>query len=218
MDTASSWLGRRASRRGEERLGDGYEAGAHDLEDRVPVDGGARFLDGVPEALEHVGDVHRRGGHLGIDRRARPRLGRHGDPQPPGIGAHLARVRTRRRRREVLLADRGPVDGVEEVGGVADGAGEPEGSLSPNSGSPTSGPDGTRPRLGLSPTSPQQDAGIRIEPAPSLPCAIGTAPAATSAAAPPLDPPTPRSRSHGLRVGPVRRGSVAKLIANSGTW
>ena len=80
-----------------------------------------------------------------------------------------------------------------------------------------SGPHGVRPRLGLRPTRPQQDAGIRIEPAPSLPCAIGTAPAATSAAAPPLDPPTPRCRSHGLRVGPCLTDSVEKLIAISGT-
>ena len=80
-----------------------------------------------------------------------------------------------------------------------------------------SGPHGVRPRLGLSPTSPQQDAGIRIEPAPSLPCAIGTAPAATSAAAPPLEPPTPRSRFHGLRVGPCLTDSVAKPRPISGT-
>jgi hypothetical protein len=41
-------------------------------------------------------------------------------------------------------------------------------------------------RLGFKPTTPQQVAGILSEPAPSLPCARGTAPAATSAAAPPL--------------------------------
>src|SRR5262245_48215555 len=80
-----------------------------------------------------------------------------------------------------------------------------------------SGPHGTRPRLGLRPTRPQQAAGIRMDPAPSLPWATGTAPAATRAAAPPLDPPTPRSRSHGLRVGPYLTDSVEKLIAISGT-
>ena len=58
---------------------------------------------------------------------------------------------------------------------------------------PPSGPTETRPRAGFSPTSPQHDAGIRIEPPPSLPCATGTIPAATAAAAPPLDPPGVRS-------------------------
>ncbi len=57
---------------------------------------------------------------------------------------------------------------------------------------------------------------MRSEPPPSLPCAIGTSPAATAAAEPPEDPPGVRSRSHGLRVGPVKRGSVVGRIANSG--
>ena len=87
----------------------------------------------------------------------------------------------------------------------------------PNPASPVSGPQGVRPRLGFSPTRPQQDAGMRSEPAPSLPCASGTAPAATRAAAPPLDPPTPCSRFQGLRVGPCLTDSVEKLIAISGT-
>ena len=73
--------------------------------------------------------------------------------------------------------------------------------------SPRSGPRETRPRLGLSPTSPQQAAGMRIEPPPSLPCASGTIPAATAAAEPPEEPPGVRSRSHGLRVG----AGVARL-------
>ena len=47
----------------------------------------------------------------------------------------------------------------------------------------------TRSRVGLNPTRPQQAAGIRIEPPPSLACAIGRAPAATSAADPPDDAP-----------------------------
>ena len=76
-------------------------------------------------------------------------------------------------------------------------------SLSPNSASPMSGPQGVRPRVGLSPITPQHAAGTRSEPAPSEPCAIGTAPAATSAAEPPLEPPALRSGSYGLRVGPV---------------
>ena len=44
---------------------------------------------------------------------------------------------------------------------------------------------------------------MRIEPSPSLPCAIGTSPAATAAAAPPDEPPGVRSVRHGLRVDAV---------------
>ena len=55
--------------------------------------------------------------------------------------------------------------------------------------SPASGPMGLRARVGLSPKRPQQEAGIRIEPPPSVACAIGTMPAATAAAEPPLEPP-----------------------------
>src|SRR4051812_16975782 len=79
---------------------------------------------------------------------------------------------------------------------------------SPPLSSPASGANEVRPRLGLSPNSPQHDAGIRIEPPPSLPCAIGTSPAATAQPAPPLDPPGVRVRSYGLRVGGHAGGSV----------
>ena len=75
-------------------------------------------------------------------------------------------------------------------------------------GSPYIGAPLTRPRLGFSPTSPQQLAGIRIDPPPSEPCATGTSPAATAAAAPPLEPPAIRSRSHGVRAGGALSGSV----------
>ena len=45
-------------------------------------------------------------------------------------------------------------------------------------------------------------AGPRMEPPPSLAWATGTIPAATAAAAPPLDPPALCARLQGLRVGP----------------
>ena len=65
----------------------------------------------------------------------------------------------------------------------------------------TSGPPEIRPRLGLIPNSPHTLDGIRIEPPPSLPWAAGASPVATAAAAPPLDPPADRLRSHGVRAG-----------------
>jgi hypothetical protein len=74
--------------------------------------------------------------------------------------------------------------------------------MSPDMKSPKSGAIETRPREGLRPTRPQALAGMRIEPPPSLAWAIGTMPAATAAAEPPLDPPVERFVSHGLRAGP----------------
>ncbi len=75
---------------------------------------------------------------------------------------------------------------------------------------------GTRPRDGLSPNRPHAADGMRIDPPPSLPCAIGTMPDATAAAEPPLDPPGERDRSCGLRVGPWNRGSVEPFFPSSG--
>src|SRR5208337_2940978 len=80
-----------------------------------------------------------------------------------------------------------------------------------------SGPIEVRPREGLRPTTPQNEAGMRIEPPASLPCAIGTIREATAAPAPPLEPPTPRSGFHGFRVGPHARVSVAIEGPHSGT-
>src|SRR5690606_28216598 len=45
------------------------------------------------------------------------------------------------------------------------------------------------------------EAGMRIEPPPILPWAAATSPAATAAAAPPLEPPAVHPGRHGLRVG-----------------
>jgi hypothetical protein len=70
------------------------------------------------------------------------------------------------------------------------------------------GPRDTLPRLGLRPTSPHTDAGMRIEPPPSLACAKGTRRPATADAAPPEDPPASRPVSHGVTVGGRPAGSV----------
>jgi len=76
----------------------------------------------------------------------------------------------------------------------------------------------TRPRLGFMPNRPQHEAGVRIEPPPSLAWAAGTMPLATAAAAPPDDPPGLRVRSQGLRVGPKATGSVVAARPNSGVF
>src|SRR5215831_14182085 len=83
---------------------------------------------------------------------------------------------------------------------------------------PAAGYIGTRPKVGLSPTSPQKLAGMRIEPAPSEPSASGASPAATAAAPPPVEPPGVRERSQGLRDSPKSRLSVEPRQANSGRF
>jgi len=47
----------------------------------------------------------------------------------------------------------------------------------------------TRPCEGFSPQRPVKEDGMRIEPPPSAPCAIGTSPVATAYAEPPDEPP-----------------------------
>src|SRR5690606_27695207 len=73
-----------------------------------------------------------------------------------------------------------------------------------------------RPLLGFRPKSPQQDAGMRIEPPPSVAWASGTMPDATAAAAPPDEPPEECSGFHGLRQGPRKSDSVVASRPNSG--
>src|SRR3974390_3197502 len=77
------------------------------------------------------------------------------------------------------------------------------------------GDRGTRPKVGLSPNTPQNALGTRIDPTPSVPIASGPHPAATAAAAPPLDPPLVRSSDQGLRVMPVTGLSAVSLYPDS---
>src|SRR5439155_15466484 len=58
----------------------------------------------------------------------------------------------------------------------------------------------TRPKVGLQPATPQNDAGRVIEPPVCEPIAPRHMPVATAAADPLDDPPGVRSRFHGLRV------------------
>ena len=65
--------------------------------------------------------------------------------------------------------------------------------------------------------APLHAAGIRSDPPPSLPCAIGRAPVATTTAAPADDPPDVRLGSHGLRQGPAGDRSVSNDADSGGT-
>lgn len=62
--------------------------------------------------------------------------------------------------------------------------------------------EGRRPPVTFRPSTPHHAAGIRTDPAPSLPVASGTSPAATATAAPAEEPPGVRSVRHGLTVRP----------------
>ena len=58
------------------------------------------------------------------------------------------------------------------------------------------------PKLGFSPNTPHKCAGMRTEPAMSVPSSKLVSPAATAAAAPPDDPTGVRAGTHGLFVVP----------------
>ena len=60
----------------------------------------------------------------------------------------------------------------------------------------------TSPYVGRSPVTPQNAAGVPMEPEVSEPIAQGTSPAATAAPDPLEDPPDQRPVSHGFRPGP----------------
>src|ERR1700749_1056817 len=75
---------------------------------------------------------------------------------------------------------------------------------------------GFRARRVFNPNTPDAEAGIRIEPPPSLACATGRMRAATAAPAPPEEPPDECARFQGFRVGPNSRDSVVGINPNSG--
>ena len=74
---------------------------------------------------------------------------------------------------------------------------------------------GSAPVVGFSPTTPQNDEGMRMDPPVSVPRAIGTTPPASAAADPPLDPPVMREGSHGLAVGPHAETRLVAPAASS---
>src|SRR5207247_6464281 len=81
---------------------------------------------------------------------------------------------------------------------------------------PLTGYVGIRPYEGLWPKTPAHDAGMRIEPPPSVPMWSGPRPAAAAAEAPPLEPPGDRSSAQGLRVAPKSKLWVTPSHPNVG--
>jgi hypothetical protein len=75
---------------------------------------------------------------------------------------------------------------------------------------------GTRPWLGLKPTTPHHAAGIRIEPPESVPRAASASPAASAAAEPPLEPPARRPGATGF--GTVPKCGFCDEIPYANSW
>src|SRR5580704_8920142 len=73
----------------------------------------------------------------------------------------------------------------------------------------------TRPYVGFNPTMPQYEAGIRTEPAVSVPSDAKHWAAATAAPGPPDDPPGVSVGSHGLCTGPKNVTAEVPPYANS---
>ncbi len=67
----------------------------------------------------------------------------------------------------------------------------------------------------MRPKSPVNPAGMRIEPPPSLPVAMGRRPPDTAAAVPPEEPPGVTAWFQGLRVVPCNSVEVQLMPPNS---
>src|SRR5689334_3989324 len=75
---------------------------------------------------------------------------------------------------------------------------------------------GTSPTDGRSPTTPQNEAGIRSDPPRSVPSASAIIPVARPTAPPPVEPPALFDGSHGFLVRPNTSFQVFPPAANSG--
>ena len=121
-----------------------------------------------------------------------------------GRGGQLGERRLRRRG-PGRVAELGAGHQVEQRRGVGGGAGQH--AVGREEVVAEVGRPRDAPARGLRPTSPQQAAGIRIEPPPSLAWATGTAPAGHGAAG-----PAARAAGRALRVPRVaRRAEAARL-------
>ena len=128
------------------------------------------------------------------------------DPSPRGT--------CRRRRRAIGIARLAARQRVEQRRAVAHRDRNAELAPAPASVSPI-GARLMRPRDGFRPNRPHRLAGMRIEPPPSVACAIGRPRAATIAADRRTSRPATDPLRHGLRVAPPNAGSVVGARPNS---
>ena len=92
----------------------------------VGIDCRRTCLDVVAEPVERTRRRLHGSAALGRDRRARPGVGRPANTHAAGLGAHLLRVGSCRRRNDVLVARARPVQGVQRRRGVAHRAAQDE--------------------------------------------------------------------------------------------
>ncbi len=186
------------------------------VDERLAGDVGVGLLDVVAQVGEEAGGALHRLGALRVRGAGEERAARDRHPQPAGRGPDLGEERARGAGVAQGSPRQGPASTSSRAAESRTERVITPSMASPDSSAPCSGPKLTRPRLALSAKSPQQEAGMRSEPPPSLPCAAGTMRAATAAAEPPEEPPGVCSRFQGLRQGPRASGSVTALIPNSG--
>ena len=172
-----------------------------------------------PRAACRRGRTRRRGRRARCRRRCRCRAGSGavGDAQPRGGSAG-------RRRHKVAAA--GSTDRAATLARLPPSPAASARRLrpsAPSDRSPAACPTPSRsatsapgPTDGRSPTTPQNDAGMRSEPPRSVPSASAIMPVASATAPPPVDPPALFDGFHGLRVAPKTWLKVLPPAANSG--
>jgi hypothetical protein len=158
------------------------------------------LLNVVSELLQCGDRSLNRGDNMKVDRPLVRRRDTECDPQFSWLALCELRPGPMPGRRSVGVAWKGSSYRIEIGGRCPDGScvAESKGAAMPDVASWTR----SRPRIGFSPTTPQQDAGTRIDPAASVASAIRALRDATAAAAPPPEPPGIIPSRHGFSVAP----------------
>ena len=153
----------------EQNAGLGVGNDPDGLAARYFVELGRGFLEMVAETLAQLCRLGHRVDAFRIDIVEVPRLCGKGDSKPSWVGPDLVMIGALLRRRPIGVSDLRTGGRVEQRCAVAHRTCEACAMASPLQSSPKSGPAGLRARVGFRPNNPQHDAGIRIEPPPSLP-------------------------------------------------
>ena len=186
------------------------------LAERIIVEARSGWFHNVSHVFTDLGDSFDRSGNFRQHPVPDPAFDGNGDFQPVRGCIHFLAVGPRWPNDHEGIANGRHANGIKHGGRIPHRSADNQLLGNTEYRFPVVGPRGDRPREGFNPTSPQQAAGTRIDPPPSLACASGRMPAATAAAAPPLEPPVVRSGRQGLRVVPVRMDSAVKVNPNSG--
>ena len=196
--------------------GAGEADAAQDLEALVgAVEVRLGVLDDAAEVGERRAARLQHRGHLGVDRQA-AEVAAPGDPQRRRIAARGVGGEALLDRQRVARVGAG--ERLKQQRGVGRAcARSGRGRRTGSTGRPGRSV-GIRPGVGRRPTRLQNAAGLRTLAPRSEPSANGSIPAATAAAAPPLEPPGVFVRSYGLRVAPKTALNVCEPAPNSGVF